>query len=186
MQITITRPDDWHLHLRDSDMLQAVVSSSAQHFSRALIMPNLVPPVVTGAQARAYRNRIVGALSRSGTQTDFTPLMTLYLTEKTEPQDVVDSAADGSIMAVKLYPAGATTNSDSGVKNVDKVMPVLEAMAQNDVVLCVNGEVTDLGIDIFGREAVFIETVLDPLRQRLPQLRIVMEHLTTADGARYV
>ncbi|MDB3935402.1 dihydroorotase [Granulosicoccus sp.] len=185
-QITLRTPDDWHLHLRDGDMLNAVVGASATRFSRALIMPNLVPPVVTGADARGYRERIDKALTDAGLNTGFTPMMTLYLTEQTQAQDVIDSAADGTILAVKLYPAGATTNSASGVANLDRVMPVLEAMAANNVVLCVHGEVTDAEVDIFDREARFIETVLDPLRQRLPELRVVMEHITTRDGSQYV
>lgn len=186
MQITLRRPDDWHLHLRDGDMLQAVAGVSAKRFARALIMPNLVPPVVTAADATAYRQRIVAALKKDGVQDGFTPLMTLYLTENTQAQDVVNAARDGTILAVKLYPAGATTNSASGVANLDKVMPVLEAMAENNIVLCVHGEVTDASIDIFDREAKFIDSVLDPLRRQLPQLRIVMEHITTRDGAHYV
>ena len=186
MQITLRRPDDWHLHLRDGDMLQAVAGVSATRFARALIMPNLVPPVVTAADAKAYQQRIVAALEKDGVRGNFTPLMTLYLTENTQAQDVVDAARDGTILAVKLYPAGATTNSASGVANLDKVMPVLEAMAENNIVLCVHGEVTDASVDIFDREARFIESVLDPLRSRLPQLRIVMEHITTRDGAHYV
>ena len=186
MQITLRRPDDWHLHLRDGDMLEAVAGVSAARFARALIMPNLVPPVVTGADAIAYQQRIIAALEKDGVHGGFTPLMTLYLTENTQPQDVVDAAREGIILAVKLYPAGATTNSASGVANLDKVMPVLEAMAENNIVLCVHGEVTDAAIDIFDREARFIESVLDPLRRRLPQLRIVMEHITTRDGAHYV
>ncbi|MDB4223520.1 dihydroorotase [Granulosicoccus sp.] len=186
MQITLTQPDDWHLHLRDGDMMSAVVGSSAAHFGRALIMPNLVPPVVTGADALQYKSRIENALAASGATQDFKPLMTLYLTETTDPKDVVSAAADGIIIAVKLYPAGATTNSSSGVTDVKKVMPVLEAMAKHGVTLCVHGEVTDSEIDIFDREARFIETVLVPLRNALPELRIVMEHVTTKDGVDYV
>lgn len=186
MEITLTRPDDWHLHLRDGAMLEAVVAASAKHFGRALIMPNLVPPVVTGRDADQYRERIVDALQGSNAREGFTPMMTLYLTEETQPQEVVDAAASGAILAVKLYPAGATTNSASGVKNLHKVMPVLEAMAEHGIVLCVHGEVTDAAVDIFDREARFIESVLDPLRQALPQLRVVMEHVTTSEGVNYV
>ncbi|MFK8079857.1 MAG: dihydroorotase [Granulosicoccus sp.] len=186
MQITLRRPDDWHLHLRDGEMLSAVVAASASRFSRALIMPNLVPPVVTSADARRYRQRIDNALQGSGLEPEFTPFMTLYLTEDTEAQDVLEAAKAGTILAVKLYPAGATTNSASGVADLDKVMPVLDVMAENNIVLCIHGEVTDPGIDIFDREARFIDTVLEPLRMRLPQLRIVMEHITTRDGAQYV
>jgi dihydroorotase len=186
MQITLTQPDDWHLHLRDGDMLSAVVGITADRFGRALIMPNLVPPVVTRADALQYKARIEKALSASGAEQSFKPLMTLYLTETTDPQDVVNAAADGTIIAVKLYPAGATTNSSSGVTSVAKVMPVLEAMATHGVTLCVHGEVTSSEIDIFDREARFIETVLAPLREALPELRIVMEHVTTKDGVDYV
>lgn len=186
MQITIRQPDDWHLHLRDGDMLAAVVEASACRFARALIMPNLVPPVVTGADAKSYRRRIEQALQSSGSNADFKAFMTLYLTENTVAQDVLDAAEDGTILAVKLYPAGATTNSASGVADLNKVMPVLEAMAKNNINLCIHGEVTDPAIDIFDREARFIDTVLDPLRKRLPELKIVMEHITTRDGAEYV
>lgn len=181
--LTITRPDDWHLHLRDGKMLEGVLSHSARDFARAIIMPNLDPPVVTMADAQAYRQRIEAAMPGGAV---FTPLMTLYLTEGTDPADVITAHGAGVIRAVKLYPAGATTNSNSGVCDLDKVMPVLEAMAANGIPLCVHGEVTDPDIDIFDREAVFIETVLDPLRQRLPELRIVMEHVTTKDGVDYV
>ena len=181
--ITLTRPDDWHLHLRDGAMLDAVTPDTAADFGRALIMPNLVPPVVTGADAAAYRDRIMAAIPAGA---DFTPMMTLYLTEGTDPGDLVAAAKSGLITAVKLYPAGATTNSASGVRDIDRVMPVLEAMAEAGVPLCVHGEVTDPEIDIFDREAVFIDRVLDPLRTRLPQLRVVMEHVTTSDGVEYV
>lgn len=186
MEITLTRPDDWHLHLRDGDMLEAVVAASAEHFGRALIMPNLVPPVITGNDAKLYRERIVEALRAGDGRPGFTPMMTLYLTEDTEPKEVVEAAASGCILAVKLYPAGATTNSASGVKNLAKVMPVLEAMAEHNIVLCVHGEVTDSAVDIFDRESRFIETVLQPLRESLPQLRIVMEHVTTSQAVDYV
>jgi len=181
--ITLTRPDDWHLHLRDGAMLKAVTPDTAAHFGRALIMPNLVPPVVTGADAAAYRERIMAAIPAGA---DFTPMMTLYLTEGTDAADLVAAAKDGGITAVKLYPAGATTNSASGVREIDRVMPVLEAMAEAGIPLCVHGEVTDPAIDIFDREAVFIDRVLDPLRTRLPGLRVVMEHVTTSDGVDYV
>ena len=181
--LTLTRPDDWHLHLRDGDMLGVVTPDSAADFGRALIMPNLVPPVVSGAQASAYRARVMAAVPSGA---DFTPLMTLYLTETTDPADLVAAARDGIITAVKLYPAGATTNSDSGVRDIAAVTPVLEAMAGAGIPLCVHGEVTDPEIDIFDREAVFIERVLDPLRRRLPELRVVMEHVTTSDGIDYV
>ena len=182
-RLTITRPDDWHLHLRDGAMLDVVTPDTAMHFGRALIMPNLVPPVVTGSDAAAYRDRIIAACPDG---VSFTPMMTLYLTEGTDAADLVAAARDGIITAVKLYPAGATTNSASGVREIDRVMPVLEAMAEAGVSLCVHGEVTDSEIDIFDREAVFIDRVLDPLRRRLPALRVVMEHVTTSDGIDYV
>ncbi|MDO8882220.1 dihydroorotase [Pseudotabrizicola sp.] len=181
-EITLRRPDDWHLHLRDGAMLKGVLPETARHFARAIIMPNLVPPVVTGAQAAQYRDRILAALPEGAS---FQPLMTLYLTESTDAEDVAAAHASGLVKAVKLYPAGATTNSHGGVHDVDKVMPVLEKMAQIGLPLCVHGEVTDPQVDIFDREAVFIDTVLDPLRRRLPSLRVVMEHITTQDGADY-
>lgn len=181
--LTIARPDDWHLHLRDGAMLQGVAGHTAAHFARAIIMPNLVPPVVTGADAAAYRERIMAAVPGS---MSFEPLMTLYLTEATVADDVAEAHASGLVKAVKLYPAGATTNSQSGVSNFDNVQGVLERMAEIGLPLCVHGEVTDPDIDIFDREAVFIERVLDPLRKRVPQLRVIMEHVTTADAVDYV
>jgi len=180
--LTIRRPDDWHLHLRDGAMLAGVLPQS-RHFARAIVMPNLVPPVVTAEDARAYRDRILSAMA--GGQ-DLTPLMTLYLTETTDPDDVAAAAEQGVIRAVKLYPAGATTNSQGGVRDIGAAMPVLERMAAIGLPLCVHGEVVDPGVDIFDREAVFIERVLAPLRDRLPELRIVMEHVTTADGVAFV
>ena len=183
MTLTLRRPDDWHLHLRDGAMLRAVAPESARHFARAIIMPNLVPPVVTGAEAAAYRDRIRAALPPHSA---FKPLMTLYLTEETDPADVVAAHADGIIHAVKLYPAGATTNSASGVRDFDRVRPVLDAMAAAGIPLCVHGEVTDPDVDIFDREAVFIDRILDPLRAATPGLRVVMEHITTSDAADYV
>jgi dihydroorotase len=181
-RLTLTRPDDWHLHLRDGDMLKAVAPESARDFGRAIIMPNLVPPVVTGAQAAAYRSRIMAALPA---QSDFQPLMTLYLTEETDPEDLAAAHASGLVTAAKLYPAGATTNSASGVTDFDKLQPVLEKMAEIGMPMCVHGEVTDADIDIFDREAVFIDRVLDPLRRRVAGLKVVMEHITTAEGAYY-
>ena len=181
--LTIIRPDDWHLHLRDGAMLKGVLPETARDFGRAIIMPNLVPPVVAGAQAAEYRGRILAAMPSGA---DFTPLMTLYLTETTDADDVAAAHASGLITAVKLYPAGATTNSDSGVANFDKVQGVLERMAEIGLPLCVHGEVTDPSVDIFDREAVFIDRVLDPLRRRVPDLKVVMEHITTADGVAYV
>ena len=182
-RLTLTAPDDWHLHLRDGAMLRLVAPESARHFARALVMPNLVPPVVTGAEAAAYRARIRAALPPGS---GFTPLMTLYLTEATDPADVVAAHRAGIVTAVKLYPAGATTNSHAGVRDMDRVRPVLEAMAEAGVPLCVHGEVTDGDVDIFDREAVFLDTVLDPLRRAVPGLRVVLEHVTTAEGVGYV
>jgi dihydroorotase len=182
-RLTIRRPDDWHLHLRDGAMMEGVIGHSADHIGRAIIMPNLVPPVVTSADARAYSDRIAAVLPKG---TSFQPQMTLYLTESTDPEDVAAAASEGLVKAVKLYPAGATTNSDSGVRNFENALPVLERMAEIGLPLCVHGEVTDPDVDIFDREAVFIETVLDPLRTRVPSLRVIMEHVTTADGVDYV
>lgn len=164
-------------------MLEAVLPYSSANFARAIIMPNLVPPVVTVKDAVAYRERIMAALPGGH---DFTPLMTLYLTEQTDPADVAAGFADGIVTAVKLYPAGATTNSQSGLRDIEKAMPVLERMAEIGMPLCVHGEVTDPDIDIFDREAVFIERVLEPVRKRLPGLRVVMEHVTTSNGVDYV
>ncbi|WP_420863121.1 dihydroorotase [Algirhabdus cladophorae] len=181
--LTMRRPDDWHLHLRDGVMLQAVLPETTRHFGRAIIMPNLVPPVVRSADAIAYRERIMAAMPDGA---EFQPLMTLYLTEDTDPDDVAAAHASGLIKAVKLYPAGATTNSSSGVTDFDKVRAVLERMAEIGLNLCVHGEVTDADVDIFDREAVFIDRVLDPIRRATPGLRVVMEHITTQNGAAYV
>ncbi len=182
-RVTIRRPDDWHLHLRDGALLQGIIEASVQHLRSALIMPNLVPPVVRGADAMAYRQRIMGALPAGAR---FQPRMTLYLTETTDAEDVAIAAESGLITAVKLYPAGATTNSDSGVQVIEKILPVLERMAEIGLPLCVHGEVTDHEVDIFDREAVFIERVLDPIRRRVDDLRVVLEHVTTKDGVDYV
>jgi len=182
-RLTLRRPDDWHLHLRDGAILRAVLPESARHFARAIIMPNLVPPVVTSDDARAYRARITAALPDGA---DFSPLMTLYLTEETDRADVAAAHAEGLIAAVKLYPAGATTNSASGVRDVDRIRGVLETMAEIGLPLCVHGEVTDPQVDIFDREAVFIDRVLDPVRRATPGLRVVMEHVTTSEAVAYV
>ncbi|MGL4197481.1 MAG: dihydroorotase [Allorhizobium sp.] len=181
--LTIRRPDDWHLHLRDGAMLEGVIGDTSRHFARAIIMPNLVPPVVTTEDARAYRERILKAVPAGDS---FEPLMTLYLTEHTNPDDVEEGKRSGLIKAVKLYPAGATTNSHGGVRDMEKAMPVLERMAKIGLPLCVHGEVTTPEVDIFDREKVFIDTVLDPLRRRLPELKITMEHVTTEDGVDYI
>jgi dihydroorotase len=181
--LTIPRPDDWHLHFRDGEMLRAVVPHTARDFARAIVMPNLVPPVRTGADAAAYAERIRAAIPDGA---DFTPLMTLYLTETTDPDDVEAAYAAGIITALKLYPAGATTNSDAGVRDFAKAHGVFERMEALGIPLLTHGEVTAAEVDIFDREARFIEDVLDPLRRRFPRLRVVMEHITTRDGADYV
>ncbi len=180
--LRLRRPDDWHLHLRDGAMLEGILPQS-RDFARAIIMPNLVPPVVTARDAARYRDRIRTA---TPPDMDFTPLMTLYLTEATDPDDVMAAQAAGLVTAVKLYPAGATTNSARGVRDLDAVMPVLERMAETGLPLCVHGEVTDAQIDIFDREAAFLDRVLAPLVARLPTLRLVLEHVTTEDGIRFV
>jgi len=181
--ITLTRPDDWHLHVRDGEALRAVVPATAERFGRALIMPNLRPPVTTTAQALAYRQRVLAASPASLT---FEPLMSLYLTDNT-PLDEVDRAvASGVVIAAKLYPAGATTNSDAGVTAIEKLYPLFERMATTGLTLCVHGEVTDGEIDIFDREKAFIERVLSPLTRRFPTLRVVFEHVTTAEAVDFV
>ncbi len=180
--LTLTRPDDWHLHVRDGAALQAVIGHTASQFGRAIIMPNLKPPVTTVAQALAYKERILAALPAGSS---FEPLMTLYLTDTLPPTEIAAAKAAG-LPAAKLYPAGATTNSDAGVTDVRKIYPTLEAMQKHGVLLLVHGEVTDGDIDIFDREAVFIDRVLQPLRRDFPELKIVFEHITTKDAAQYV
>lgn len=182
-EIRLIRPDDWHLHLRDGDALAAVVGASAAQFGRAIIMPNLKPPVTNVEQARAYRDRILAALPPGA---DFTPLMTLYLTDNTTPEQIRAAKASGIVHGVKLYPAGATTNSDAGVTDVRHAYPALEAMQREGVPLLVHGEVTDQAIDLFDREQVFIDQVMIPLRRDFPGLRVVFEHITTAQAAQYV
>jgi len=181
--ITMRRPDDWHVHLRDSAVLATVVRFTARQFARAIVMPNLVPPVTSVAAARAYRERILAALPAG---VAFTPLMTCYLTDTTDPQELARGWEEGIFAAVKLYPAHATTNSASGVTDYDRIIPVLERMAELGMPLLVHGEATDPEVDVFDREAVFIERVLDPLRHRLPELRIVLEHITTEEAVDYV
>ena len=183
MQITLTRPDDWHIHLRDNAMLKAVVPDVAREFARAIVMPNLVPPVLSTDDARAYRERILAAVPAGMT---FEPLMTLYLTGQTAPAEITRAKQSGIVHAVKLYPAGATTNSDRGVTDIRAVYPVFEAMQKEGMVLCVHGEVVDADIDIFDREKVFIDRVLMPLQREFPALKIVMEHITTKDAADFV
>ncbi|MEM9853967.1 MAG: dihydroorotase [Pseudomonadota bacterium] len=182
--LTIRRPDDYHVHFRDGDMLKAVLPETARHFGRAIVMPNLMPPVVTGQDAAAYRARILEALPPE--MAGFEPLMTLYLTEETDAGDLAAAHAAGIVTAAKLYPAGATTNSASGVTDFERIMPVLEKMADIGMPLCVHGEVTDPEIDIFDREAVFIDRVLDPIRRAIPALRVIMEHITTSEAVTYV
>lgn len=180
-ELTITRPDDWHLHVRDGAVLNSVVPATAACFGRAIIMPNLVPPVTDASMAMAYRERILAAAGDTG----FDPLMTLYLTESTTPETIREAKAAG-VIAAKLYPAGATTNSASGVTDIRNIYPVLEAMADCGMLLLVHGEVTDADIDIFDREKVFLERVLAPTLQAFPQLKVVLEHITTADSAEFV
>ena len=181
--LTLIRPDDWHLHLRDGDLMASVVAHTAKEFARAIIMPNLKPPVITVDAAFAYRERILAALPAGVT---FDPMMVLYLTDHLTPEEVEKAFHSGFVKAVKLYPAGATTNSDSGVTNFDKVMPALEKMAELGLPFLVHGEVTDTNIDVFDREAAFIDSVLMVLQQRLPTLKIVFEHITTRQAAEYV
>jgi dihydroorotase len=181
--ITLRRPDDWHVHLRDGEMLAAVLPFTARQFARAIVMPNLLPPITTVAAARAYRRRILEALP---TGADFTPLMTCYLTDATEPEEVVRGWREGVFTAVKLYPARATTNSADGVTDYDRISPVLDRIARLGMPLLIHGEVTDPEVDVFDREAVFIERVLEPLRQRFPGMRIVLEHITTEEAVDYV
>jgi len=182
LTLTLTRPDDWHLHVRDEAAMQSVVPYTAAQFARAIIMPNLRPPVTTAAQALAYRDRIQAAVPAG---VDFTPLMTLYLTDVTTP-DEIKRAKDAGVVALKLYPAGATTNSDAGVTDLRKTYKTLEAMQREGLLFLVHGEVTDPEVDIFDREAVFIDRVMRPLRADMPELKVVFEHITTAEAAQYV
>jgi dihydroorotase len=181
--LTIRRPDDWHVHLRDGDMLRAVAPHTARQFARAIVMPNLTPPVTRAADAAAYRQRIVEALPEGA---DFTPLMTCYLTDTTDPDDLAAGFDQGIFTAAKLYPAGATTNSDGGVTDIARIRPVLERMQEIGMDLCVHGEVTDPDVDVFDREAVFIDRILAPLLLDLPALKLVFEHVTTQEAAAFV
>ena len=183
MNLTIQRPDDWHLHVRDGDAMRAVIGHTAKRFGRAIIMPNLKPPVTDASAATAYRQRILDALP-AGSR--FEPLMTLYLTDNTSPDTIRTAQDSGIVKAVKYYPAGATTNSDAGVTRIDNTWPALEAMQEAGIPLLVHGEVTDPGVDIFDREAVFIERVLEPIAKRFPSLKIVLEHITTQQGIDFV
>jgi len=188
--LTLTRPDDWHLHLRDGEALAAVVAASARQFARAIVMPNLKPPVTTVAQAQAYRDRILQALRQTAGSdplcAGFEPLMTLYLTDRTDPDEIRRARDSGIVHAVKLYPAGATTNSDAGVTSMSAVSKALDALQSVGMPLLIHGEVTDARVDVFDREAVFIDTVLEPMRRDFPQLRVVFEHITTREAAQYV
>jgi len=181
--LTITRPDDWHLHLRDNELMASVLPDTARQFARAIVMPNLRPPVTTTAQAVAYRERILNALPAG---MKFEPLMTLYLTDITSAEEIKKAKASGVVHAVKLYPAGATTNSDAGVTDLRKTYSALEEMQRYGMPLLVHGEVTSTDIDIFDREAVFIDKVMQPLLKDLPELRVVFEHITTKDAAQFV
>ena len=183
MELTLTRPDDWHLHLRDGALMQSVLPDTARQFARAIIMPNLKPPVTTTEQALGYRARIMSALPAG---MKFEPLMTLYLTDNTTAQEIRTTKQSGVIHAVKYYPAGATTNSDAGVTDMRKAYPALEEMQRCGMPLLVHGEVTDPAVDVFDRESVFIARVLQPLLRDLPALRVVFEHITTADAAHFV
>jgi dihydroorotase len=192
-QLTLRQPDDWHLHLRDGAALRSVVAASARQFARAIVMPNLKPPVTTLALARAYRERILAALAQAraagelaGADAGFEPLMTLYLTDNTTAQDIREARASGLVHGVKLYPAGATTNSDAGVTDIARVAPALAAMQDCGMPLLVHGEVTDAAIDLFDREQVFIDRVMVPLRRDFPALKVVFEHITTREAAQYV
>ncbi|MGR5061586.1 dihydroorotase [Photobacterium sp. DNB22_13_2] len=180
--ITITRPDDWHLHLRDGDVLNDTVRDTSRYMGRAIIMPNLVPPVTDTEAALAYRDRILAEKP----QGNFSPLMTLYLTDNTSPDEIRKAKATGHIYAAKLYPAGATTNSDSGVTSIEKLIPTLEAMQEEGMLLLIHGEVTTHDVDIFDREKQFLDTVLGPIVKQMPNLKIVVEHITTKDAVEFV
>ena len=182
-ELTITRPDDWHLHLRDGEMLKAVLPDTAKQFARAIVMPNLKPPVRTVDEASAYRDRILAAIPDG---MSFEPLMTLYLTDNTTPDEIAKAKESGFVKAVKYYPAGATTNSDSGVSDILKVTDALQAMESVGLPLLLHGEVTSADVDMFDREAVFIESILKPLIEKMPSLRIVLEHITTQQAAEFV
>lgn len=186
LTITLRQPDDWHIHLRDGDALARTVADAAQQFNRVIVMPNLVPPVMNTAQADAYRQRIMKHVNTTEKQSLFEPLMVLYLTDQTTANDIYEAHKSGIVKAVKLYPAGATTNSDSGVTDINSRAEVFAAMQDVGMPLLIHGEVTDNHIDIFDREQVFIEQILTPLAQQFPNLRIVMEHITTAQAVEFV
>jgi len=182
-QITLARPDDWHLHLRDGDAMRSIVGMTARQMGRAIVMPNLSPPVTTTKQAMSYRKKIVEALPK---KTSFNPLMTLYLTDNTTQQNIIDASNEECVYAVKLYPAGATINSDDGVTCLASAYPAIEQMQKEDLPLLIHGEVVQSDVDIFDREKVFIETVLVPLIENFPELKIVLEHITTKDATDFV
>jgi len=182
-EIEIIKPDDWHVHFRDNEILKAVVPETTRHFARSIVMPNLVPPILNAKQAVEYKKRIEKVIPSTD---NFEPLMTIYLTEETNRDDLKSAYKNGSVFAVKLYPAGATTNSESGVKDIQKIMPVLETMAEIGMPLLIHGEVTDPNIDIFDREKVFIDTKLDFICREVPNLKITLEHITTQDATLYV
>lgn len=182
-QLTLTRPDDWHLHLRDGALMQSVLPDTARQFARAVVMPNLRPPVTSTSLAQEYRQRIIAALPAGAA---FEPLMTLYLTDNTTAEEIRQAKASGIVHAVKLYPAGATTNSDAGVTDIRKTYPALAEMQKLGMPLLVHGEVTDPAVDVFDREAVFIERVMQPLLKDMPELRVVFEHITTKEAAQFV
>jgi dihydroorotase len=182
-EIEIIKPDDWHIHFRDNEIMKAVVPETTRHFARGIIMPNLTPPVLNGEEAANYKKRIREEIPKND---DFVPFMTIYLTEETNKSDLGDAYNNGTVFAAKLYPAGATTNSESGVKNIKKIMPVLEKMSQIGMPLLIHGEVTDKKIDIFDREKIFIEEKLDFICKELPELKITLEHITTRDATTYV
>ena len=182
-EIEIIKPDDWHVHFRDNEILKVVVPETTRHFARSIVMPNLIPPILNAKQAIEYKKRIEKAIPSTD---DFEPLMTIYLTEETNKDDIKSGYKNGAIFAVKLYPAGATTNSDSGVKDIEKVMPVLETMSEIGIPLLIHGEVTDKEIDIFDREKIFIDQKLDFICKKLPELKITLEHITTKEATNYI
>lgn len=182
-EIEIIKPDDWHVHFRDNEILKAVVPETTRHFARSIVMPNLIPPILNANQAIEYKKRIEKAIPPTDS---FEPLMTVYLTEQTNKSELKNAYKNGTVFAVKLYPAGATTNSESGVKDIKKIMPVLETMAEIGMPLLIHGEVTDKDVDIFDREKMFIEEKLDFICKKLPELKVTLEHITTKDAADYV
>ena len=182
-EIEIIKPDDWHVHFRDGEVLKTVVPETSRHFARSIIMPNLIPPILNGKDADKYKKKIKQAIPKSDS---FEPLMTIYLTETTNKIELEESYKNGSVFAVKLYPAGATTNSDSGVKNINKIMPVLETMTKIGMPLLIHGEATNKEIDVFDREKIFIDQKLDFICKELPELKITLEHITTEDATLYV